>query len=105
MGARCSGRVVVSPWDQSRAVTGRRGDKGKRTGVTGGMRRRRGGAQRRGTTVLRHGLTLKPFEGEAVCASMDVNIGVTVKEVRVVFLHRREVETSCVACFYDFVCR
>ena len=37
------------------------------------MRRRRGGAQRRGTTVLRHGLTLKTFEGEAVCASVDVN--------------------------------
>ena len=28
----------------------------------------------------------------------------TVKEVRAMFLHQRGVDTSCVACIYDFVC-
>ena len=77
MGARGS-RHVVSPWDRSRAVAGRRGGKGKITGATGGMRQQRDGSQWGGTAVLQHGLTLKPFEGEAVCASMDVNIGVVL---------------------------
>ena len=92
MGARGSGHAVVSPWDRSRVVAGRRGDKDKRRDARGGMRHRRDGAQRQGTTVLRHGLTLKLFEAEAVCASMDVNIWVMlwhhIKNVlRVLMIH------------------
>ena len=74
MGARGSGRVVVSPWDRLRAVAGHRGDKGKKNGHNGQHEAAAGRAQRRDTTVLWHGLASKPFEGEVVCASMDVNI-------------------------------
>ena len=46
-------------------------------GATGGMRRRQGGAQRAAghddPAALSH---LEPFEGEVVCTSMDVDIGV-----------------------------
>ena len=66
-GVRGSGRAV-SPWSsQGRA-------KSEKTGAMSGTRRQRGRAQRRGTAVPRHGLTLEPFEGEAVGACMDMNV-------------------------------